>query len=389
MDLKPSEAVRAAQTSSTSRTSRGVPGPHIAAVGPVVDGASERVGELDSLRGIACLVVLFYHLKPHLLPIGWAAVDLFFVLSGYLITRICLREGGGTGFLRAFYARRALRIFPIYYLAIFAVVALGPWLPERCYLDGLPWYLTYTQNLSFYWSARAPRISPYLDHLWTLAIEEQFYLVWPAVAIRLGRRRLIPVSLGLLAASLAARMSGVNWWLLLARADGFALGGLLAALLSDGGLVERRRKALLSGFGLAVAVGLAGVTLAAALGALPGPRVTPTARQSPAITAFCLAFFGIVGLVVLHAGRPMLAFLRRPRLRRIGMISYGLYLYHFIIFMAGNDIAASLGMGGRPVWRDALMVVATFGLAALSWQYVERPILGLKDRFQYRRSGPE
>jgi peptidoglycan/LPS O-acetylase OafA/YrhL len=181
-------------------------------------------------------------------------------------------------------------------------------------------------------------------------------------------------------------MSGVNWWLLLGRADGFALGGLLAALLSDRGLVERRRKGLVAGFGLAVAIGLAGVVLAATLGALPGPRVTSTPWKSPVITAFCVAFFGIVGLVVLHAGSPRLAFLRRPRLRRIGTISYGLYLYHFIIFMAGNDIAASLGMGGRPVWRDALMVLATFGLAALSWRYVERPILGLKDRFRYRSS---
>jgi len=91
-----------------------------------------RVAELDSLRGAAALAVMIFHVKPGWLPFGWAAVDLFFVLSGYLITSIILRQGQTPGFLRNFYIRRGLRTWPIYHIAIAVIIILSPILLRPC-----------------------------------------------------------------------------------------------------------------------------------------------------------------------------------------------------------------------------------------------------------------
>ncbi len=114
---------------------------------------------------------------------------------------------------------------------------------------------------------------------------------------------------------------------------------------------------------------------------------TDALRLAFKVLAVNLLGCGGIGLVLLYAGRPGLWWLRRKRLAYIGSISYGLYMVHFIVYLLGDDIAKSLGMGGRPFWREALMMVVIFALAALSWRYIERPILGLKDRFTYQGDG--
>ncbi len=126
---------------------------------------------------------------PSLVPFGWASVDLFFVLSGYLITAILIRYERSPRLLVNFYARRGLRIWPVYYLTVAAVVVLGPILPVPTKWDGLGYYVLYLQNLPMYWSGKVPAFSPYVAHLWTLACEEQFYLIWPALVVLFGRRR--------------------------------------------------------------------------------------------------------------------------------------------------------------------------------------------------------
>ena len=128
--------------------------------------AAGRIPELDGLRGIACLVILVYHLKAQIVPIGWMAVDLFFVLSGYLITTILLSARGKRFALGEFYIRRAQRIWPVYYLTILALAAASRWLPEPCRMAGLPYYLTFTENVPSLWSSRASEFSPYLTHFW-------------------------------------------------------------------------------------------------------------------------------------------------------------------------------------------------------------------------------
>lgn len=93
----------------------------------------------------------------------------------------------------------------------------------------------------------------------------------------------------------------------------------------------------------------------------------------------------IIGLVIYHRGKPSLAVLRRPRLVWVGQLSYGIYVYHYILMLLSDDIARALGKGGRPFWREAITVALVFGLAALSWRFFELPLLRLKDRFEYSR----
>ena len=108
-------------------------------------------------------------------------VDLFFVLSGFLITSILLTHDMSHRFLVSFYARRALRIWPVYYLSLMVLVLWNPFLPVPASLDGLPYFATFTQNITYYWSNSAPAFIPAFRHTWSVAIEEQFYMF--------GRRR--------------------------------------------------------------------------------------------------------------------------------------------------------------------------------------------------------
>ncbi len=352
--------------------------------GATTDSPGERIVELDGLRGIACLLVLAYHIMPHRLPWGWIAVDLFFVLSGYLITGIILNFHQEKHFLFQFYMRRGLRIWPIYFASVLIVAAAAPFLPRPVVPAGLPYLLTYTQNLPLYWSGRVPNFCAYLDHTWSLAIEEQFYLLWPALLMLTGRRGVVPLALALVCGSVCACAAGFHWVLLFARGDGLALGALLAALplsvgRSDAPAGSARWRTIFAV--LSVASGLVFFAVGMA-----GGLARHTAPRWPALTVFSINLFafGIVGLVLLERGSGALWVLRRPRLVRIGQLSYGLYMFHYIILGLSDDAAAAAGLGGRPLWRELLNVALIFGLAALSWRYFERPILALKDRFPYR-----
>ena len=146
-----------------------------------------RVSEFDALRGFAALAVLLFHCQNRQgtwTHFGFTGVHLFLVLSGYLITNIVINHVDSPGFFRAFYARRILRIWPIYYLTLGFLVVLQHYLPNPPSLRGLPYYLTFTQH-TWHWPVLT-KILPTpstpvraFDHSWTLALEEQFYLLWP------------------------------------------------------------------------------------------------------------------------------------------------------------------------------------------------------------------
>ncbi|CAN5655895.1 hypothetical protein BH23PLA1_BH23PLA1_03740 [soil metagenome] len=342
-----------------------------------------RVTELDSLRGLTALAIVFYHMHPEF-AFGWTRVDLFLVLSGYLVTSIVLKYHRAEGFLLTLFARRALRIWPCYLLALVLTVVLNPYLNEPFQLDGWPYFLTFSQNIPHYWGAEPPPFSEYFHHTWTLAIIEQFYLLWPVLIVLLSPRRIVPMALALILLSLGTRFWGLIPWVLLARCDGLALGGMLAALTADPDRVARHIGRYRLGFSAAI-VASAGL-LALSLSHPTGTSYHSTAESIwPSITIFgsSLLYFGLLGLVVCASGHPALAVLRHPRLVALGMISYGLYLYHPLTLVAVNRLADEFGIGPR--WFvDGLELAACMTIAWLSWILLERPINRLRGRFPFR-----
>jgi peptidoglycan/LPS O-acetylase OafA/YrhL len=348
---------------------------------PAIQAGWGRVPELDALRALAAIAVMTYHLRSYWLPRAWVAVDLFFVLSGYFITSIALKYGENTGFLWTFYLRRALRILPVYLLTLLALSVLSPWLPQRCHFAGLPYHLVYMHTINRYGLVAIPEFSPYLLHTWTIAIEEQFYLVWPILLLFARRGQALLLGAAVATISVVARSGGIHWWTTLGRLDALALGGILAALLADRQCVLERIQQYRTGFCAAAGAGLATLILAAYGGGFPieGPPKWPAMT----VLASSVMWFGVVGLVVTHAGHPLLAFLRRPRLCFLGQMSYSLYLYHYVVFWIMRDYLYSVGIRGRSLAGDAASVLFVIGLSLLSFRYIELPLLRFKDRFHY------
>jgi peptidoglycan/LPS O-acetylase OafA/YrhL len=336
-----------------------------------------RIADLDGLRGVAALLIVFYHLFEPYLPGCWMAVDVFFVLSGYLITGIVMQHTLSWQFLKSFYIRRGLRIWPIYYLLILLLTVAGLYNAEA-----LPYYLTYTQMTPFYWGGQMPTWE-IMHHAWTLALEEQFYLVWPALVLLAGKQRTGYLALAVAVISIEARYAGFHWWNLLGRCDGFALGGLLAVIMADADKDRARRRALSWAMVFAVLATVQAALLVATGHLIAG--VGPMTMAARATLASLIAYIP-VALVVCHAGHPVLALLRTAPLVYLGTISYGIYLYHFPIVKSTESLGRYLGVAPG-LALGLIEFFLALGIATASWHLIERPILRLKDLVPYRRDG--
>jgi peptidoglycan/LPS O-acetylase OafA/YrhL len=355
----------------------------------------QRIVELDSVRALAALAVVLFHTNSSWLPFGWAAVDLFFVLSGYLITSILLRHGGSQRFLCTFYMRRGLRTWPIYYLLISMLCVFSPLLKRPCLWSSLPFALTYTQGLSRVWPRAAEPFSLYLAHTWSLAIEEQFYLIWPALVLLVGRRRLVPLALLCVVGSIYARSQGI-WCDLCSRSDGLILGGILAAVhldrVTSGRPQSIRRRVSTairwSALGALIFLGV----LAMRVGV--HPDVLYPRFPASSVLAFNLVWLGVLDVVLEHSGQRSMRLMQWPPLARLGQVSYGLYLFHFPVLAISLDIARGLGFMGKVYPLKILSIVLSIMLARLSWRFIEVPALTLKHRFAFEpvrttpRTGP-
>jgi peptidoglycan/LPS O-acetylase OafA/YrhL len=341
-----------------------------------------RIVELDGIRGLAAVAIVIFHARPDWLPFGWVAVDLFFGLSGFLITSIILKYGQTPGFLRQFYLRRGLRIWPIYYLTIFGFIVFRHHLPQRCDWSGLWYYLTYTQDLPLYWSNTASRFHSFLDHTWSLAIEEQFYLLWPAAVLLCGARHVPRLVIGCVGISVLGRCFGWPASLLLTRMDGLVLGGLLASMLRRGKVRRTRASWLL---GSLIAMGGASTVALAITLQLSSRQL---AVSGPGLLAINLTGMGVIGLVVIFANATWLAPLRITALTYLGKISYGLYLYHYVVLRFSAGRLRLWAPWAMPPGRQAVTILLCFVAAGLSWVLIEQPILRLKRRFEYAPRQP-
>jgi peptidoglycan/LPS O-acetylase OafA/YrhL len=350
-----------------------------------------RIAELDGLRGIAAIAIVAFHysypgiLYDKFLYIGHISLDLFFVLSGFLISSIILCHVEQKGFLRAFYFRRGLRIYPIYYLIVGAYTVLVALRPDMGDLRAAPYYWTFTQNIQHYWFTDAPLLSYALSPTWSLAVEEQFYIAWPLLIGCLGRRWMVPAALASIALAIGARFVGFGSQILITNCDGFAFGGLLAVALAGRptGLDGSRRLA-----GVFAVVGVATLLyLVFGLRLGGGGAFEPEGRVAVALYKSIVAcFFAcVIGLAVCHEGHPVLAPLRARWLGYIGTISYGVYLYHLTAIVIASIFVTKLHL--RPELLGLVFAPALcLAISAASWAWIEKPCLRLKDRFKYGAS---
>jgi peptidoglycan/LPS O-acetylase OafA/YrhL len=346
--------------------------------------------QLDALRAIATLAVMAEHFpRQELIPwqvfqlgyIGVLGVLLFFVLSGYLITGILLssRASRFDRALKRFYLRRTLRIFPIYLLTLLILFVIG--LPS---VTGfIFWHALYVSNVLF---VLQPQVAAPIAHLWSLSVEEQFYLVWPLLILVVPYKNLIRVILGSISI-------GICWKALVIGTvgdhlagglavfsclDSLALGALLAYIEQDEGL-RLERQNILSGL---LATGSVVILTQAVL------FMTDSGRGLVLVTSYLgpsLVFVWVVGRAAAGFKGWFGAVLDWSPLRYLGKISYGVYLYHYFMPRVIESLIKFFGFAQPGNLSAALLAfLLTLLAAALSWHLVEKPISDLKDKLSER-----
>lgn len=349
---------------------------------------SQWFSQLDGLRAIAVTLVFIHHWTVAGKGVGFIGVQLFFVLSGFLITGILLRErnevdaGGQTiGFsIKQFYIRRFLRIFPLYYFCLFFCLALGRFEIRHTFF----WHFFYLSNVLFF--LRNDFFVPFA-HFWSLAVEEQFYLFWPWVVLLTPRRWLPSVLVALMAFSplsrLAVLLSGHPDYvqtstMVWANFDTLGMGALLACMLLWN---ESRKQSAMRWLTWAFPFCVAELLISRKL-SLPflSICIDPVAVSLLSVWTVWKASTGFQGLLGKFLNNPILVYL--------GRISYGLYVWHMFApaflrnILRWLHLPASFNEG--PI-GFALLFAWTLAVASLTWFLFEKPINGLKRYFPYRK----
>jgi peptidoglycan/LPS O-acetylase OafA/YrhL len=380
---------------------------------PQAPRAGAHVAVLDGVRGVAILMVLCVHFigdSPAHTALGRAmvklanygiwGVDLFFVLSGFLITGLLYDSKKSAHYFRDFYVRRTLRIFPLYYGVLALLFIVLPALPTP-YPAGLAesahhqaWLWLYASN--GYLAIHRAWALPYVGHFWSLAVEEQFYLIWPIVVLSFGRRSLLGICVAVTVLALALRsvlsFAGAGYIaqvvLTPCRFDALCVGGFLALAVRSVGLERVARMARLS---LGPLLFL--VLLASAWNALRGSLsdfVLPIRGTLIALTFGAL----LVTSLVSRPQSPLSRVLRSRVMCFLGTRSYGIYVFHGIIaYGMGEHLATLDGLVARIGSVSAMVVEAVVGagvsilVAAASFELFEKPFLRLKSRLAPSMTG--
>lgn len=393
-------------------TSHGLPqGDLLSNRNPAAQSQSGHYPALDGVRGIAVLIVIvhnsawiagesqqfFLKLVGAITSTGWIGVQIFFALSGFLITGILLDTKDHPRYLRSFYLRRTLRIFPVYYTMLALVFFVGPHI-----VHSSEWIVSVRRNQWSYWVYLQNWITPFhgvirgLSHLWSLAVEEQFYLFWPLVVLLATRRGLVKLCFVVIVGTPFIRL-GLRMFqfppvtayeFTIARWDALAAGALVAVFLQD----ETGRR-LLADWQGRVAL-LAGLALGVLVAVQHGLQYDDFGTEVIGQSLVALLSVSLVAYAV--ASRPqappqLREFLSRPGLRAIGKYSYAMYLFHlpilellqphFEAWVRGADTPLRVVRLGVYILT---VLVLTFLAALVSWRLIEKPFLDLKDKIAPR-----
>lgn len=359
---------------------------------------------LDGLRFLAYLAVFLFHadlilrmwspapeviLPLKLFGIGWIGVDVFFVLSGYLITAGILVNIDSPSFLRNFYTKRVLRIFPLYYLTcVFGLVIAPAVLPSafaEAHKQLLEHWPVYFANVQNWWVSLGGKRAYYLGHFWSLAIEEQFYLFWPVALLLMRRTKfVVPICIVLIVLVIAGRVAvqflfGTHAKFYLhfattARVDALFIGCILALCWHPNAAPPPLESVL--------KFSLPTLTVAIYFLATFWP-VAPFgdfATQSIGYTIIALGSAGIIALLQLP--RANRTFLANPVMVYLGRISYGLYVFHWPVMYCFKSLFDAYEWHGNiaAIVFVLLSFVVTLALAAISYHAFERRFLKLRPK---------
>jgi peptidoglycan/LPS O-acetylase OafA/YrhL len=361
---------------------------------------SRHLPALDGIRGLAVLIVVLYHFgggaqspnpiistAGHLLQAGWSGVTLFFILSGFLITGILWDARGGHAYFKNFYIRRTLRIFPLYYASLLLVFVAALIDHDYAIATHLWVYALYLQQFPYVMHLVDFSIKPFpIYHFWSLAVEEQFYLVWPFLISRLKTlRQARNLSVGVFLASFVFRLAlphittqpGEYAGLIFSHMGELALGAWLAISYRDGTWPHVARYAV-----PVAPIALVGFFAFAAAAHSFRPEVPWIFTGGlTCITLFWGSFFVL-------SFRPGIlhSFLCLAWLRWVGSISYGVYIFHVLLsgyYRRLADFLLPHGSRNSVLLLDtAIVLFGSILMAWLSFRFFETPILRLKSRFQ-------
>lgn len=350
--------------------------------------------ELDGVRGMAMAAVFLFHCAPKTGIVAidafhgslWPAIDVFFALSGFLITRNLLDDRDNVHRFRNFYINRILRIVPAYLLVLFVIFALLPLNATMARaVDDVPhigWFLSYTFNFKIAFDNGWPD-NHLMNHFWSLCVEEQFYLLWPLFVYLLHERWRVHLVVGIFAVALAAELwflwQDAHWAVthsqLLTRLDSVTIGAAMAFLHRSA-----YRASVLPWMGRAFYLSSAVLVFCAV--AKSGLRFT--GWHAHAIVQPMLMVWSASLVYLLVNARPQFPRLnwtfRRPAFLFLGKYSYGIYLFHWIVYMSFVELGA-FGPGTGSAWGDfGVVAVLTIILALLSYHGLEKRCLRLKAR---------
>jgi peptidoglycan/LPS O-acetylase OafA/YrhL len=377
-------------------------------------GAQQRIPELDGLRGVAILSVIVFHytagegfiplhtfagMLQRVVIMGWTGVDLFFVLSGFLIGGILLDVRNSSSYFSTFYLRRFFRIIPVYYLWITAyilvVLIAGSWLKAHSFSNRAPdigfqeaAHYLFIQNL---WPFALPGFEgAWFSALWSLAVEEQFYLFAPLVVRFVSPRRLAASLVAVICAAPLLRVLLLHSFhhqlsaatkLMPCRADSLALGMLMAL-----GCRKPSVRAWLSAHTRALYGALAVLTVGMVTLWRWSPRTGDYATDSVGFTWVALFYCVILLLALFVPHGPIARVTRFGWLREVGKVSYCMYIVHSVVALACHYILlhriprTSTAQG---LAVSILSVFVTYGCAKISWTVLEHPMLRRGHKFRY------